>query len=365
MQESRTGPNRITIALVAVSVATLAAGALVLRTLHGRVLSGLVRTHILHGDELANSGELQKAVVQYRAALQLERDDPEAARSLALTLLRLGRLNESESYLRDLLRRDPTDGVLNRGLARIHATRGRDVDARAAYQRAIYGHWPGDPVRERSDTRFELVEYLVRSGAPDEVVAELLRLRTELPAGRIAEARRTADLLSDHGVPHLALEMLTAAAQASPRDVDLLTHLADLQIDAGRTVDARQTLQRAVAVEGRPGLRTRLALVNRVLLLDPTLPRLGIVARTRRARLLLNAVLARTEACRGQSAELTALRREAVKVGRPGNDAARAERELVLASQIWRAAPACHGQDTESRAIGEVLAHLEDAGAPI
>ena len=294
--------------------------------------------------------------------LQLERDDPDAARALALTLLRLGRLDESESYLRDLLRRDPTDGLLNRGLARIHAARGRDAEARAAYQGAIYGHWSGDPVRERSDTRFEFIEYLVESGAEDEVLAELLRLRAELPAGRTADARRAAQLLADRGATGLALETLAAAALASPRDVDLLAHLADLQMNSGRTADARQTLQRAVAIEGGAGLASRLALVNRVLLLDPTLPRLGIVARTRRARLLLNAVLARTEACHEQSPELNGLRREASKRGRPATDAERAERELLLASQIWLAAP-CHGEDIESRAIVEVLDHLREAGS--
>jgi tetratricopeptide (TPR) repeat protein len=362
MQELRTGSSRITIALVAVSVAVAAASAVLLRTVHSRVLSDLVRTHILHGNDLADRGELQQAVVQYRAALQLERDDPDAARALAFTLLRLGRLNESESYLRDLLRRDPTDGPLNRGLARINAARGRDGEARAAYQRAIYGRWPGDPVRERSDTRFELIEYLIRSGAQDEVLAELLRLRSELPAGRTADARRTAELLSEHGATNLALEMLTAATLASPRDVDLLAHLADLQMDAGRTTEARQTLQRAVAIEERGNLRARLALVNRVLLLDPTLPHLGIVARTRRARLLLNAVLAQTDACREESRELDLLSREASTRRRAASDAERAERELVVASQIWLAAPACHGDDTESRAIAEVLAHLKEAG---
>lgn len=334
-----------------------------LRTVHADVLHGLVRGHILRGDGLANRGDLQKAAVQYRAALQLERDDRDAARALALTLLGLGRLNESESYLRDLLREDPTDGVLNRGLARIHATRGRDVDARAAYQRAIYGHWPGDPARERSDTRFELIDYLVRSGAEGEVLAELLRLRGELPAGRIADARRTAELLTDRGATELALETLAAAALASPKDVDLLEQWAEVQMKAGQTAEARRTLERAVSIEARASLRARLALVNRVLVLDPTLPRLGIVARTRRARVLLNAVLTRTEGCREHSPELDSVRGEALKRQRPLADAERAERELVLASQIWHAAPACHGEDAESRAIADVLDRVRQAGS--
>ena len=361
MDGCRRQTNRTTIALMAVSIAGVALAALVLRAVHAHIEGDRVRAHIHRGHELAAAGHLERAVVEYRTALLLERDDREAARSLALTLLRFGRLNESESYLRDLLRRDPTDGPLNRGLARIHAARGRDPEARAAYQRAIYGQWPGDAVRARTDTRFELVGYLTRSGAHDEVLAELLRLRAELPAGRTSEARTAAELLAQHGANDLAVETLAAAVVASPRDLDLLARLADHQLKAGRTVDARDTLRRAVRIEGREDLRRRLAVVDRVLILDPTLARLGIVARTRRARLLLDAVLAQTARC-ADGPELTSLRREVMKVRKGAADAEGAERELALAARIWSASPACHSDAAESRAIAEVLQHLNDAG---
>jgi tetratricopeptide (TPR) repeat protein len=349
------GKSRVTIALVAASFAVVTSLALTLRSVHAHVLQDLVHTHISQGDALATAGRLDEAVVQYRAALQLERDDPTAGRSLALTLLRLGRFGESESYLQDLLRLDPTDGVLNRGLARIHAAHGREAEARAAFQRAIYGHWPDAAIGERIATRFELLEYLTRIGAHAEVLPELLRLRAELPAGRTAETRRTAELLAQYGATELALEMLAAAATANPRDVDLLVQLGQQQLNAGQISAARATLQRAVAIDGRDDLRSQLAVVDRILLLDPTLPRLGIVARTRRARLLLQAVLARTESCGGNSAQMRTLRQGAARGIRRSADAERAERELARAGEIWRAATTCHGEDVESRAITEVL----------
>ena len=136
--------HRVTTAAVAASLVAVAVLAVALRGVHARVLEDHVRRHTQDADALASGGDLEAAVVQYRAALQLERGDAAVARSLALTLLRLGRLDESESYLRHLLRGDPTDGALNRGLARIHVERGRAAEARAAYQRAIYGQWPGE-----------------------------------------------------------------------------------------------------------------------------------------------------------------------------------------------------------------------------
>lgn len=350
--------------MVAVSLGALTLVALTLRSVHAGVLTDRVRTHLRDADDLAARGQLEAAVVQYRAVLHLQRDDTDAARSLALTLLRVGRLDESETYLRDLLRERPTDGALNRGLARIHAARGRKLDARAAFQRAIYGQWATDPLGERVATRFELVEYLMRTGDREEVLSEVLQLRAELPPRRTADMRRIAGLLAQHGAGGLALETLSAAASASPRDVELLTQLSDEQLSQGRTAEARSTLQRALRLEQRPELRSQLAVVDRVLALDPELPRLGILARTRRARLLLDAVLAGTAACATPSPELIAHRAEATRDRKHAGDAARAERELVLAEELWQMSPACHQDDVESRAIEQILAPREPRTTP-
>lgn len=346
-------PNRLLILTVALVIAALGVTAGVLRTAHHQQREKRVMWHNNEGDQLAAAGDPERAVAQYRAALQLSRDDAHAGRAVALTLLRLGRLSEAESYLADLLRHAPTDGELNRGIARINAARGRDADARAAYQRAIYGEWPGDGVEARTQTRFELVEYLARTGGSHDVLPELLRLRSELPTGRTAIARQAADLLAANGAHELAIETLRSALLTAPRDVDLLGQLADTQLAAGRTSEARTTLQRAVAIEGRRDLADRLALVDRVLSLDPTLPQLGIVARTRRAQLLLSAVLRQTAAC---AADAPALRRAAQQaLPRRTTDARHAERQLELAARLWTASSACRGESVEARAIGQVL----------
>ena len=359
-------PHRIAVAVVVTALVVLSTAAVVLRSTHEQAREGRVQAHLARGHQLVADHQLAAGAGEFRAALALDRDHVEAGRALALTLLALGHIEESESHLRELLRENPTDGPLNRGLARIHALRGRDAAARTAYQRAIYGEWPGDGVAERNSTRFEFIDYLTKNGARDEVLPELLRLRAELPSGRTAAARRAANLLVEYGAGDLAIETLRTTALTAPRDVELLAHLAELQSHAGQVQEARSTLRAAVAIEpGRSDLGERLHIVNRILALDPTLPRLGLVTRTRRARLLLAQVIEGTQDC-DDDPQVKALRsqaRQRTRV-RPRADAEAAEEDLALAAKIWAAAPACHASSLDARAIGQVLQRVTAAAEP-
>ena len=274
-------------------------------------------------------------------------------------------MNEAESYLRDLLKDDPVNGLLNRGLARLHAAQGREADARAEYQRAIYGEWPADESRERAATRFELIDYLSKLNARDEVLAELLRLKAELPAGQSDSARRVADLLVQHHAADMAIEVLRSAALSSPRDVELAAHLADLLSRTGHSAESRTMLRRALAIEpGRRDLSRQLAVLDRVLALDPTLPGLRLVSRTSRARNLLAAVsreigrcTPRAELPSGFSADWTEASRRLRRTARA--DAEAAEHELDLSARLWAARPACHPETIEARAITQVLERVK------
>lgn len=354
------GPRGLLIAVVTAALLVLSAVTAVLASFHHRVRRDLVARHLERGEALVAISDLRAAAAEYRAVLLLERDHAEAEHALALTLLSLGESAESESHLRHLLQRDPTNGPLNRGLARIHAARGRDVEARMAYQRAIYGQWPAGPVAGRTDTRFEFIDYLTRIGAGQEVLAELLRLRDEFPTGNTVAARRAAELLVERGAGDLAIETLRTATLTASRDVDLLAHLAELQAVSGHPTDARATLRRAVELEPRRrDLIDRLHVLERVLALDPTLPRLGLVTRTRRAFLVLSEVLQQTERCGLESAntELRAVsqagRARARRTRRA--DAEAAEESLALAGRIWALAPGCHDDSPEARALAQVL----------
>lgn len=359
-------PHRFTTTVVVAALVLLSAATVSLRSVHEHAREERIQQHVDRGHQAIAGDRLAAAADEFRAALTLDRDDVASGRALALTLLSLGRIEESESHLRELLRDNPTDGPLNRGLARVHVLGGRDAAARTAYQRAIYGEWPGDGVAERNATRFEFIEYLTKIGARDEVLPELLRLRAELPSGQTAAARRAANLLVEFGASDLAIETLRTTALTAPRDVELLAHLAELQADAGLVQDARGTLRMAVAIEpSRSDLGERLHIVNRILALDPTLPRLGLVTRTRRARLLLAQVVEGTQACDGDPA-VKALRdsaRQRLRV-RARADAEAAEEDLKLAAGLWAAAPACQASSVDARAIGQVLQRVTAAAEP-
>lgn len=359
--------SRHLIAPVAAMLGLLFVTTVLLGSAHGRVRAGRMQAHLERGDAFARQMALAAALEEYRAALSLAPEDPQARRSLALTLLSLDRFAEAETYIRDLLAENPTDGALNRALARIYAAGGRNADARLAYQRAIFGDWPPYAATERIDTRFELIDYLARLNAREERIAELLRLNAELPPARTAAARRVADLLIESGAPDMALETLATAAVTAPHDVELLAHLADLQLERGEYTAARATLRRALALDPvRSDLSLRLAVLDRVLALDPTLPRLRLVTRTRRARLVLAAVVEQTQACAADDAASGELRRVAATLLRPSAraDAEVAEQALAIAAQLWTALPACRGTDVEARAIAQVIQRIEAASEP-
>ena len=352
--------SRVVLIVVGIASASLASVTVALQALHAAARHDRLATHVSRAESSHSAGDLARAVDEYRAALQLDRSHIEARRALALSLVELGRLSEGESYLRDLLRQDPIDGLLNRGLARIHVATGQIDDARVAYHRAIYGEWPDDRAAERIDTRFEFIDFLADHEAREEVLAELLRLRSELPPGRTAAVRRTADLLSRQGADALAIDMLRTATISSPRDVDLLAHLADLQAAQGLAADARTTLRRALAIEATPELTARLAIAERVLEIDPTLPNLGLVSRTRRARVILSAVFDETAACAAVPSVAPVRMVAAARLRRRATaDAERAEAELDLAARLWTGAPGCHGASPEARALTQVLNRVD------
>jgi tetratricopeptide (TPR) repeat protein len=346
------------IVLVGGVLALLFTSASLLASYHRDVLDQRTQQHLARGDALTTGEDLQAAAREYRAALALDRGNDRAARSLALTLHALGRLQESESYLRDLLRRAPTDGTLNRELARIEAATSRHTEARASYQRAVYGEWPDQDGASRIETRFELVDYLARTGSRDEVLAELLRLAAELPAGHTAASRRTADLLLAHGAPALAADALRSALRTAPSDPDLLAHLADIEMSAGEFAAARIELRRALSLAPkRSDLADRLNVVERVIAIDPTLPGLTLVTRTRRARALLRAVAEQTGNCPSTSADESELRATVDRRLRRSarSNAEAAEEDLGLAARLWAASPSCHGAGVESQALAQVL----------
>jgi tetratricopeptide (TPR) repeat protein len=360
-------PGRRLVLVMAVALASLATITVLLASVHNEARARLANGHAAEGDRLAARGELAAAVAQYRAALSLERGRFDVEQSLALTLLALGRTGEAESYLTELLDREPASGPLNRGMARILAKRDEDLPARVFYQRAVYGEWPATDGDGRLETRFELLEHLERRGAREEMLAALLQLQGDLRPDQTAAIRRVADLFVEFGASQSAIDLLRTGAAAAPRDVELLAQLAGTEREAGQTAAARQSLRQALSLApDRRDLRERLLVLNRILALDPTLPELRLVTRTRRARELLAAVAAHVRAC----ADATAAPEDAALMvdvdrqlrRRAAVDAAAAEEELALAVRVWNELPPCQTRTPEGRALAQVVRRVASLG---
>jgi hypothetical protein len=170
------------------------------------------------------------------------------------------------------------------------------------------------------------------------------------------ETRRLAAALAEYGAEGLAIQTLTSAAASAPKDAPLLAQLAALQLQQHQPGAARTTLRRARTIDrDDEAIAGELQMTERILELDPTLEGLRLVTRTRRARLVLTAVLEEVGPCAEEAAvapDVAEARRQLRR--RTRASAEEAERDLELAARIWAAAP-CRGSGPDARAVTYVL----------
>jgi tetratricopeptide (TPR) repeat protein len=132
----------------------------------------------------ARSARYDDAIAAFRAALTCDPTNSQYQLSLARALRDSNdprRLDEAESYLLALWQRTPQDAAVNLALARVAAHRGSIEDATRYYHNAMYGVWNSDPDANRSKARIELIQFLLKKGAPDKAESELMALATSLP----------------------------------------------------------------------------------------------------------------------------------------------------------------------------------------
>ena len=299
------------------------------------------------GNDLVLHDRNQEAVEQFRNALSVARDNRDYRLALGLTLVTTGRLEEASVYLEEVLRRDPTSGRANLGLARIAARQRRTADAVTCYHRAIYGAWPSNQLANQVQVRFELAAFLEQADSKTQATAELLAILDRVPNDAAAR-KRVGRLLLEYGSPRQSADLFRSLVRENNRDAEAYSGLAAAEFAQDRYVSAREAFRGALRWNPSDEAAQReLALCDRILELDPAVRGLDPPERYRRSKALLGSILGAVEQCLpkvAQPADAQSLRtwadtaRQALArhPARRAYDSA-AQSDLSLAEQLWTA----------------------------
>ena len=223
-----------------------------------------------------------RALDDFRAALSYDRDNPTYQLSLARALRDTGRLDESEAYLVHLWEGSPQDSTINLALARLATRRHSVDDAIRYYHNAIYGVWPVEPDRNRRQTRFELIDFLLEQKAFPQAQAELVALTQVLPPDSAVHRDVAKRFRESQDLPS-ALTQYEVALKLDHKDADALAGAGETAFQLGRYTTAEKYLQRALELNPKDEeMRQQLQSASLVLAADPFLHHLSDAERNRR-----------------------------------------------------------------------------------
>jgi len=196
----------------------------------------------------ANAGRYDAAIATLRAALTCEPTNSQYQLSLARALRDSNdsrRLDEAESYLLALWQRTPQDAAVNLALARVAAHRGSIEDATRYYHNAMYGVWNSDPDANRKNARIELIQFLIRKGAPDKAESELMALATASPLDPAAHLQ-AAQLFEQAQDYPSALAQYRDVLHLDPTNAEALAGAGQAAFRSGNNSVADHYLKEAV-----------------------------------------------------------------------------------------------------------------------
>jgi len=223
-----------------------------------------------------------RALDDFRAALSYDRDNPTYQLSLARALRDTGRLDEAEAYLVHLWEGSPQDSTINLALARLAARRHSVDDALRYYHSAIYGLWPADPDRNRRQTRFELIDFLLQQKAFAQAQAELIGLTEVLPPEAAAHLE-VAARFRQAGDLRAALGQYELALRFDQKNSAGWKGAGDAAFQLGHYSSAAKYLRKAIELSPEDDTaHQQLATAQLVLKTDPFLRRISDAERNRR-----------------------------------------------------------------------------------
>jgi Flp pilus assembly protein TadD len=254
------------------------------------------------GEQLMADGKTTPAIEHLRSATSLDGDNPAYATGLAEAILDEGRTEDAQLILAPLLERGPRNGAANLAMARVLAKQGRIEAAKAYYHSAIYGDWPTGASAKRLGARFELIDLLSRTNARGELLAELLPIQDD--SSNDGDHRKLiAHLFVQAGSPARAVALFRDFLRKNPGDVDAYVGLADAALSLGDLATARNDFVAAQKLTpDTTSMRSRIAVVDSAIALDPSQTGLSVAEQTRRSRLLLQMTVDAVRKCLGAQA---------------------------------------------------------------
>jgi tetratricopeptide (TPR) repeat protein len=289
---------------------------------------------------LTAKGRAADAVLQFKDALAIERENPGYGLALGEAQLAAGEYADAEATLTELLAHDSTSGAANLALARVLVKERRVPDAVSAYHRAIFGHWDRDAGQNQVNVRFELVNLLAREESKEELLAELLPL-VDLAPDNIEVQKRVGQLFLVAGSAQRAGEVFRGILRTHPQDADAYEGLGEAELARANYQTAHSSFLTAENLRPSNELVARLNLTAKVLALDPM--RRGIDAQQQYARSLTMLDLAEDsiKECSGGMTPLEAdalEEAEKVRSTRPRSDrmSKAVDANLNMAEQLWK-----------------------------
>jgi tetratricopeptide (TPR) repeat protein len=313
----------------------------------------LAEGYFKEGNELVLHERNQEAVEQFRSALSVSPNNRDYRLALGLALVKTGHLEEASVYLEELLRRDPANGRANLGLARIAAEQGRTADAVKCYHRAINGSWPADQAANQAQARFELAGFLEKASLRTEATAELLAILNQT-SNDTAARTRIGRLLLDYGSPQESADVFRSLVNENNGDAEAYSGLGAAELAKAQYIEAREAFRSALRLNHTDAATGReLAVCERILEMDPTVPGIGSKERYRRSAALLQGILGAVEQCLprvNQPADAQSLRSRAEAArqllahhpARGSYDDAAAS-DLSMAEELWSASQKLFG----------------------
>jgi len=246
--------------------------------------SDLAQRWFTRGEEAMAKGYPTVAIEDYRNALGYDSASRVYRLRLAEALMKESRVAEARANLLSLWSQDPANGELNLDLARLYAGQNQPPAASRYYRAAIDGVWQDDPLQHRTETRFELVQYLMRLGDRGRATAELIAIQAESPEDPATQLK-AGSLLLKLGESRRAQKSFQAVLKEDSRNVDALSGAGQAALALGDYRNAVHLLSTADVLTGaKPGSQesAELDLARQVFAMDPFLRNLRVAERASR-----------------------------------------------------------------------------------